>query len=126
MFFDGIMSKLATSIRPGGAARRSERRQSAGRGVSSPNVETRETRRILASAEEILRAEFYAAQAEFDLAKENPDIVPDIAVVRRYIQTMEKLKKFLAYGEVPNDVTRKLDEAYDKQLSSLRNRRRTS
>jgi hypothetical protein len=71
-------------------------------------METCETRRMGASAEEILGAEFEAAQDEFDRATENPDLVPDTNIVRRYIGATERLRKFLTYGEVPADVAEKL------------------
>ena len=93
MFFRRTMSRVASAI---GLSRSIA--------VSPPSTLTSQTRTI----EELLRAEYETAQAEFDLAKENSGTPPDVEVCRRYIQATEKLRKFLAHGEVPRDTMEKL------------------
>jgi hypothetical protein len=60
--------------------------------------------------EAILLAEYETVQAEFDRAKQNPDMYLDInARFTRYIEATARLRKFLAYGEIPGDVVERLN-----------------
>lgn len=67
-----------------------------------------QTRRML--IEGILRTEYETAQAEFDRAREDPDMKAEIqAYGKRYIEATVRLRRFLAEGEVPPDIMEKLD-----------------
>jgi hypothetical protein len=63
--------------------------------------------------ERILLAEYEAAQAEFDRARNHPDIDVDIRQCgKRYIEATARLRRFLADGEVPHDVLEKLNSQH--------------
>jgi hypothetical protein len=71
---------------------------------SSPETQVR---KIL--AERILRAEYESAQAAFDQARENPAMESAIqACGQRYMEATVRLRRFLAEGEIPRDVTERL------------------
>jgi hypothetical protein len=67
--------------------------------------------------EEFLRAEYETAQAEFDRVKENSGVEPDMNICRRYIQATERLRQFLAHGQVPADVLERLNAEEPNQKS---------
>ena len=94
MCFEKIKLRVASVIQPG----------------ARPERATLETavRRIL--VERILRSEYEFAQAEFDHAKRNPGMDADVqAGTSRYFEATVRLRKFLAEGEVPRDVTERLN-----------------
>jgi hypothetical protein len=93
VFFRRTMSKVASVMGLGRSGT-----------VSRPANLTPQSRTI----EEFLRAEYEKAQAEFDRAKEDSPFAPDLDICRRYIQATERLRKFLAYGEVPCDALERL------------------
>ena len=99
MFLRNTMSKILRCVR---GRSQSAAHRLTGRSLSSFG----ESR----SAEEVLTAELEAAQDEFDRAKENPERGADINALTRYILAMERLRKFLAYGEVPPGVMERLNK----------------
>ena len=107
------MSKVASVIRGRGGQTPFDQPDLGQRGNATRPV--KEIRRETRSCEEILRAEYDAAQSEFDLAKENPHIDPDMNSCKGYVKAIERLRKFLAYGEVPVDVLEKLNAEESKQ-----------
>lgn len=73
------------------------------------NLFRRKTSLAGATAEEILRAEYRAAQEQFDRMKENsPDQAAIHDVTRRYLNATVRLRKYLVNREVPQDVAEQL------------------
>lgn len=73
------------------------------------NLFRRKTSLAGATAEEILRAEYHAAQEQFDMIKESsPDQDAIHDVTRRYLNATVRLRKYLVNREVPRDVAEQL------------------
>lgn len=71
--------------------------------------------------EKLLLAEYETALAEFDRVKEQPDAEPGIHVcVKRYIEATARVRKFLAYGEVPRDIVERLNEIRSNETALIR------
>ena len=83
-----------------------------GKTVSVPSLmpeEQRLQRRRMRVIEEILLGEYNAVRAEFDQAKENPPSQYQVqATCERYMDVIRRLKNFLATGQIPADVERRL------------------
>ena len=65
--------------------------------------------RRMGAVKEVLMKEYDEALAEFDRAKENPQMQDQArAACQRYIEAMRRLNKFLVTEEVPPDVDEKV------------------
>ena len=64
--------------------------------------------------EGMLPAEYTRARADVDRAMHNPDKVSDIDICcKRYVPASARIRKFLAYGEVPPDIAEKVNVEYE-------------
>jgi hypothetical protein len=84
--------------------------------ASSPEVQGI---RRMRTVEEILIAEYHAAEAEFDLAKEAQRTDYQARTTcERYFEATLRMRKFLEHGEVPADVARQLAADDARQFST--------
>jgi hypothetical protein len=67
----------------------------------------------LRAAEEILLGEFNTAQIHFDQVVQENQRGQVQEAVERYIAAMQRMRQFLAEGEIPLDVATKLPDAAD-------------
>lgn len=119
MFFESMKSRIASILQRGNDHAGSAPVLAMQTGGSERGSETGETRGTRAFIEGILVAQYNAALAEFDRAKENPGAEPDITTCgKRYMEATARLRKFLAYGEVPHDVVERLNAGRPGPVSS--------
>jgi hypothetical protein len=98
-FFEGIMQDKSGA--PGPQAAKSQQQ-------TETAIRAEEERRRMRAIENALLIEYDAARAEFDRAKENPEMVNEVkSACELYIRALRRLYKFLAEGEVPPDLGEK-------------------
>jgi hypothetical protein len=73
--------------------------------------------RRVRAIEKILVSEYNDACTEFDRAKERNAPAWEVkATCERYIHAMERLRRFLADGEIPSDVEDRLEKVHDSGI----------
>jgi hypothetical protein len=103
-----VRSKIAALLPLGGRSRSDGFSHPPSSNLWQPTEERRD-RPLARLIEDILVAEFGIAQDEFDRVKRNPEFgIGTTACINQYLEAAARLRKFLAYGEIPGDVMKKV------------------